>query len=151
MFAEKFNHYIYLNLEKPEDKNLCEQAASFDDFLEALFFTKKIPKTHGQTLIFIDEIQNSAKMVANLRFFKEEAPELYVIAAGSLLETLMDVRISFPVGRVEYRYLHPMTFNEFLLAANELHLLELMQSGNLPLLDARKETIHSRSGLSRII
>ena len=132
MFAEKFDHYIYLNLEKEEDKNLYEQTGSFQEFLEAIFFAKKIPKSQRQTLIFIDEIQSSPKTVAMLRFFKEEAPQLFVIVAGSLLETLMNVHISFPVGRVEYRYLYPMTFREFLWAANEAELLEFLHSGTIP-------------------
>ena len=59
-------------------------------------------RNEGTILLFIDEIQNSAKAVALLRYFYEELPDIYVIAAGSLLENLIDVRVSFPVGRVQY-------------------------------------------------
>ena len=131
-FAEKFDHYLYLNLEKPEERRICEQAESFEEFLEAIFFTKKIPKNKGQTLIFFDEIQNSPQTVSKLRFFKEEAAHLYVIAAGSLLETVIDVHVRIPVGRVEYRYLYPLTFREFLKAIGENELAEQMQSIKIP-------------------
>lgn len=56
----------------------------------------------------------SAKAVALLRYFYEELPDIYVIAAGSLLENSIDVRVSFPVGRVQYMALRPCSFREFL-------------------------------------
>ncbi len=63
-----------------------------------------------------------------LRYFYEEMPELYVISAGSLLEIMMDKhKISFPVGRVEYMYLFPMTFKEFLMASGEAQALSLLE------------------------
>ncbi|MCF8244349.1 MAG: AAA family ATPase [Saprospiraceae bacterium] len=71
-------------------------------------------------LIFIDEIQESPKAIQSLRYFKEEFPNLYVIAAGSLLEHALGDVESFPVGRVEYLTLHPVNFEEFLASANPL-------------------------------
>jgi len=66
-------------------------------------------------LLFIDEIQFSKKAAAVLRYFYEEANHIHVIAAGSLLETVKDVRnISFPVGRVEFLAIRPCSFLEFL-------------------------------------
>lgn len=76
-------------------------------------------RNEGTILLFIDEIQNSAKAVALLRYFYEELPDIYVIAAGSLLENLIDVRVSFPVGRVQYMALRPCSFREFLGAVGE--------------------------------
>lgn len=75
-------------------------------------------------LIFIDEIQNEPKAVQALRYFYEKRPDLYVIAADSLLESLMGRHISFPVGRVEYMALHPCTFVEFLIAIGDGALAE---------------------------
>lgn len=80
----------------------------------------------------IDEIQNSPTAVAKLRYFYEELPEIFVIAAGSLLESLIDVHISFPVGRVEYMAIRPFSFNEFLLAAGETALEKAIRELNLP-------------------
>ena len=85
-----------------------------------------------RTLIFIDEIQNAPEAVKVLRYFYEKRPDLYVIAAGSLLESLMDRHISFPVGRVEYMALHPCTFTEFLGALGEDILVEQIEQLKVP-------------------
>lgn len=119
MFAADFDHYIYLNLEEKEDAELFAADSSFDDLLVGIFFKANIPIGSSRTLIFIDEIQNEPKAVQALRYFYEKRPDLYVIAAGSLLESLMGRHISFPVGRVEYMALHPCTFVEFLMAIGE--------------------------------
>ncbi len=101
MFSKDFDQYISLNLGKEEERMIFETSYPFQDFLMALFFYAKKNRHAGRTLIFIDEIQNSPKAVALLRYFKEEAGDLHVIAAGSLLETMTDRKISYPVGRVE--------------------------------------------------
>ncbi len=67
----------------------------------------------GKTLLFLDEIQLCPRALTALRYFYEEMPDLHVVAAGSLLEFEME-RISFPVGRVEFMYMYPLTFGEFL-------------------------------------
>ncbi len=73
--------------------------------------------TAGKTLLFFDEIQECPDALVSLRYFKELMPELHVIAAGSLIEFLLnDHRYSFPAGRVEFLYLHPLSFSEFLEA-----------------------------------
>jgi len=67
----------------------------------------------GETLLFLDEIQLCPRALTALRYFYEEMPHLHIVAAGSLLEFEME-RISFPVGRVEFMYMYPLTFGEFL-------------------------------------
>ncbi len=70
----------------------------------------------ANTLIFLDEIQATPNAIACLRYFYEDTPEIPIIAAGSLLEfTLSKHSFSMPVGRVDYRHLGPMTFNEYLM------------------------------------
>lgn len=74
----------------------------------------------GKSLLFLDEIQAAPEALAALRYFYEEMPELHVIAAGSLLEfTLAAAKFSMPVGRVEYFYLGPLQFEDFLEAMGE--------------------------------
>lgn len=119
MFAADFDHYIYLNLEEKDNAELFATDSTFDDLLAGIFFKAKLPVDSPRTLIFIDEIQIEPKAVQALRYFYEKRPDLYVIAAGSLLESLMGRHISFPVGRVEYMALHPCTFVEFLSAIGE--------------------------------
>jgi len=99
---------------------------SVEKLIDYILLTKKMPPEKGRTLIFIDEIQNSPEAVAMLRYFYESLPQYYVIAAGSLLEILMAKhKISFPVGRVEYRFMYPLTFEEFLVASNNEQALKL--------------------------
>jgi len=113
-FAKHYDVFLHLNLEKETDCNLFEQHAEVTELIKAIFFHKnQINK--GTVLLFIDEIQHSKKAVAILRYFYEEANHIHVITAGSLLETIIDVRkISFPVGRVEYLAVRPCSFLEFL-------------------------------------
>lgn len=132
MFSKKFDQYIYLNLDKAEDKAYFERDFTFQNLLDAIFFSKSIEKNAGRTLIFIDEIQNSPRAVNFLRYFHEDTPELYVIAAGSLLESLIDNQISFPVGRVEYLSVRPCSFEEYLIAANEKRAVEMLDQVPFP-------------------
>lgn len=131
LLAEEFEQYIYLNLEQREDKNLFSDFDSTNDLIDRIFYLKN--KNRGKrTLIFIDEIQEEPKAIHQLRYFFEEAPELYVIAAGSLLETVFDNQISFPVGRVEFLKINPCTFTEFLGAIGEEIALQKLNT-ELPL------------------
>lgn len=133
LFAKEFDTYIYLNLEEKETAELFAADYSFEDLLAGIYFkAKEKQDTHKRTLIFIDEIQNEPKAVQTLRYFYEKRPDLYVIAAGSLLESLMGRHISFPVGRVEYMALHPCTFEEFLMAMGMEDLAESVAQLQVP-------------------
>jgi uncharacterized protein len=82
----------------------------------------------SKTILFIDEIQTKPHIIAKLRWFAELMPELPVIAAGSLLEfALGNFQMSMPVGRVEYMYLEPLSFEEFLLAQNKEGLVRFLK------------------------
>ena len=127
--AEAFDSYVYINLEKADDLSLFSRMYSIQELLQIiqLKFNKKI--IPGKTLIFIDEIQASPAAMSQLRYFYEESPALHVIAAGSLLEVKMKTEgFSFPVGRVEYCYLHPVSFDEFLGALHETESLDFINS-----------------------
>lgn len=133
LFAKEFDTYIYLNLEEKETAELFAADYSFEDLLAGIYFkAKEKQDTHKRTLIFIDEIQNEPKAVQTLRYFYEKRPDLYVIAASSLLESLMGRHISFPVGRVEYMALHPCTFEEFLMAMGMEDLAESVAKLQVP-------------------
>lgn len=132
MFAEEFDNYIYLNLEDKTIANIFASDTSFDDLLASIFFKANVRQDSQRTLIFIDEIQNEPNAVQSLRYFYEKRNDLYVIAAGSLLESLMGRYISFPVGRVEYMALRPCTFVEFLAAIGEELLAEQVEKIAVP-------------------
>ena len=132
LFSENFNQYIYLNMDLPDEKRIFEDAKSFNDLVDAIYFIKNARKTEKDTLLFIDEIQNSPEAVKYLRYFYENLKDLCVIAAGSLLETLIDKEISFPVGRVEYLAVRPFSFREFLSAGNFNKELEAIDTLPFP-------------------
>ena len=113
-------------MERNENVKLFEMDINIDDLVSMLFASLGKIKKDGKTLIFIDEIQNSPKTIALLRYFYEQRPDLYVVAAGSLLENLIDVKVSFPVGRVQYLALRPCSFYEFLGAINKNELLAIL-------------------------
>jgi len=127
-FGEQFEQYIYINLERPKDAQLFEDFSDIDQLTTRIFLEKRMRlDALENTLLFIDEIQESPEVVNLLRYFKEEMPDLAVIAAGSMLETLLGKNLTFPVGRVEYKVLRPVSFEEFLKATGEDQLLEEYQ------------------------
>ncbi|MCF0165418.1 MAG: ATP-binding protein, partial [Bacteroidales bacterium] len=92
----------------------------------------------GKTLLFLDEIQECQDAIMALRYFREDIPQLHIIAAGSLLEFALDELATFGVGRIHSLYMYPMTFDEFLLANGQQLLIEVrnQSSSKNPLPDA---------------
>ncbi|RYE16474.1 MAG: DUF4143 domain-containing protein, partial [Sphingobacteriaceae bacterium] len=132
-FAKRFEQYIYLNLELSDDRLPFEQFTTIELLVQNLFFIKnKLLSKKAQTLIFIDEIQQVPEALNILRYLYESERTIAVIAAGSLLETLFNKNISFPVGRVEYKVLRPVSFTEFLDAMNEKSALEYLEQVPAP-------------------
>lgn len=83
----------------------------------------------GKTLLFLDEVQAAPQVIAALRYFFEQLPQLHVVAAGSLLDfALLEPEFSVPVGRIEYLHLGPVQFEEFLAAAGHDALLSFLRS-----------------------
>jgi len=114
MFARQFDSYIEMNFEEYSTKEIFEQRLDFSEVLERILLKGSGEAAGGKTLIFFDEIQISPEAIRMLRFFYERRPDLYVIAAGSLLEFALEKVPSFPVGRVDFYYLNPLSFNDFL-------------------------------------
>lgn len=124
-FGKQFKQYIYLNLERKQDAKIFLHSNNLERTVNRIFLEKKMQQKHiKNTLLFIDEIQELPEVVNQLRYFKEDIPELAVIAAGSMLETLLGKNLTFPVGRVEYKVLRPVSFEEYLIATGEEQLLE---------------------------
>ena len=120
LFGAEFRQYVSLNLDHPGDREIFDRELPLARTLEAIFFLKNADPAEASTLLFLDEIQNSPHAVQLLRYFAEERADLPVVAAGSLLEAALDrYRISFPVGRVEFLYVYPLTFAEYVAAATD--------------------------------
>jgi len=130
-FSKEFDTFLHINLENGSATDLFKTQMSVEELLTAIYLFCNKEKKAGKTLLFIDEIQYAPQAVSILRYFYEEKPDLYVIAAGSLLESLIDNKLSFPVGRVEYLALRPCCFSEFLGAMGETALKKALD--NLPI------------------
>jgi len=126
-FSREFRHFIALNLEKKTHQRFFEGSLEAKQILDALFLSFNIPKGEDPVLLFIDEIQESPAAIQMLRYFYEEHPGIYVVAAGSLLEFALHEVPSFPVGRVEQMVLHPFDFEEFLMALGHTSALAALR------------------------
>jgi len=129
-FAKKeFNNTIYINLEKNEHLKFFKEPISLEEFEKIIKINFQQNIIPGKTLIFIDEIQESPSLIKLLRFFKEDWPNIHVIATGSLLEVMLKKRgLSISVGRAEYLYLYPLDFFEYLDAKKEKELLKFLKN-----------------------
>ena len=117
-FSHGFDAFIYLNLELKSNKNIFEKTDDIHKIINEIFIQFNIVDPSQKILVFIDEIQESQKAINLLRYFYEEYPALYVIAAGSLLEFALNDTNRIPVGRVEYLVVHPINFAEYLRKSN---------------------------------
>lgn len=128
-FGKSFTTFVQINFEKePGAKVLFAGDLQVPTLLDrlALYAGKKIQP--GDTLLFLDEVQDCEAAITALRYFKEELPALHVIAAGSLLDFALD-KLGLPVGRVQFLYLYPLSFGEFLAAIDRTALREHILSG----------------------
>lgn len=133
MFGREFDAFIELNLEQPEDRAIFVDGTDVTSLLNMIFLKKGVNANAKRILLFIDEIQHSPQALLSLRYFYEKTPELYVIAAGSLLEVyLRRSRLEVPVGRVEYLWMYPCNFEEFLEAADQEQLLKHLNESPFP-------------------
>ena len=115
--GKTFKYFVEINLEKQPDLiQLFPTNIDVKKTCEKLSGTLAVPIVPGETLLFIDEIQASKEAIMTLRYFKEDYPELHVIAAGSLLEFTLEELPSFGVGRIRSLYMYPFSFDEFLMA-----------------------------------
>ena len=124
--GKTYPQYIEVNLEKSENLALFE-STKLKDIIDILFLRNNFSR-NNETLLFLDEIQESPKAVQLLRYFYEEFPEIHVISAGSLLEFTINKIPSFPVGRVEQMALHPFDFEEFLMAIGHTEAIKQFQT-----------------------
>lgn len=127
-FSRHYKQYIYLNLENQADARLFLQYSDIHQLIEAIFFLQDKDLEITETLLFIDEIQEVPQALNMLRYFYEEYPQWHVVAAGSLLEAILDKPSHVPVGRVEYKVLRPVSFSEFLSAMGETAALKQLET-----------------------
>jgi len=122
---QEYDQFIHLNFEKnPELKEVFNKNLVPQTIINELgfLFGKKIKQE--STLIFFDEIQASEQALKSLKYFHEDAPEYHIIAAGSLLGVAVNKERSFPVGKVTFLEMYPLSFSEYLIAFGDEMLQE---------------------------
>lgn len=125
---EYYEGLAYFNFDHDEDLyNIFENTKEPKRILEQLSFIYGKAILPGKTLIIFDEIQECPNALNSLKYFQEEANEYHIACAGSLLGIRLS-HTSFPVGKVEFLNMYPMTFSEFLIADNCENLVEYMKS-----------------------
>lgn len=137
--GESFDYYIEVNFEKrPDMKDVFEKIHDVHELANSLSMLYNTPVVPGKTLLFLDEIQDSLAAIASLWSFKEDFPELHVVAAGSLLEFALKELPSFGVGRIRSLFVYPFSFDEFLIAEGKSSWVKAKKeaSSDKPLLSA---------------
>ena len=129
-FAQRnYKQLAYVNFEDMRIlQNLFVQDFDIPRVLTAIGAATYVTCTEGDTLIFLDEIQAAPNAITSLKYFCENAPGYHVIAAGSLLGIELHQGESFPVGKVQFLNLYPMSFIEFVMAMGEDNLAKLLQT-----------------------
>ena len=135
----QYDQTVYINFEK--NKRL--KALFTDDFdikrvIVALQAESGLTIHAERTLLIFDEIQAVPEAITALKYFQEDAGEYHIVAAGSLLGVAVHSGISFPVGKVVFMDLYPLTFLEFLEAIGESALIEILHSSDWKLITAYK-------------
>lgn len=117
---EEFKNTVTINFESTPLYQRCFETLEPRSIINQIELMVGRQIIAGETLLFFDEIQQCPRALQSLRYFKEQMPSLHIIAAGSLLEfAIRDENFSFPVGRVQFAKLFPLSFEEFLDACGE--------------------------------
>ena len=141
--SKKFDSFVEINFEKqPKYKILFDDDLDVKRIIPQIYAIYGTSIKPGQTLLFLDEIQECPRAIMALRFFKEDMPELHVIAAGSLLEFALKELPTFGVGRIHSMFMYPMTFDEFLEANGQQLLIETRNEASID--NPLSEPIHNK-------
>lgn len=135
-FGEKeYAKFVYLPLDRNANaRSVFEKSTDTHSILLALSAISQTDITPGDTLVFLDEIQECLKALEALKFFCEEANEYHVVVAGSLLGIALHENASFPVGKVDMIRLFPMSFKEFLMAIGKEKMQEIIAAADFSLM-----------------
>lgn len=125
---KNYEKCAYISMDENERmENVFRDAFDIDRILLALEIEAGFKITPEDTLIIFDEVQEVPRALKALKYFCEQAPQYHIMAAGSLLGIALHEGTSFPVGKVDFLDLYPMTFREFLLACGQERFVQLME------------------------
>jgi len=141
----EFKTTAYFNFEsKRELATIFRQDLDTTRIIRSLEILHGSPINPEETLFIFDEIQECHEAITALKYFQENQPGMFIMAAGSLLSVAIHQGISFPVGKVTFMNLHPMGFHEFLRATGQDTLAQTLETGDLTLINPFADTLISR-------
>jgi len=133
----EYKQMVYVNFEdKDAPKEIFQEDFNIDRIITLLNAYSGLKIAAEDTLLVFDEIQAAPQGITSLKYFYEKAPQYQIIAAGSLLGINIHPGESFPVGKVEFLTLYPLSFTEFLLAMGEKGVVELIENREWELVNA---------------
>ena len=132
----EYKQMVYINFEDEDAPKEMFADFNIDRIITLLNAHAGLKITAEDTLIVFDEIQSTLQGITSLKYFYEKAPQYQIIAAGSLLGINIHPDESFPVGKVEFMTLYPLSFTEFLLAMGEPGIVELIEKREWELVNA---------------
>ncbi|MBQ1731867.1 MAG: ATP-binding protein [Bacteroidales bacterium] len=125
----EFESFVEVNFEDSEQlRSIFEMDFDIDRILLAIQSATGTKVEAGKTLLFFDEIQHARRGLLSLKYFHDKAPQYHIIAAGSLLGVIDHKDDSFPVGKVDFINVHPLTFDEFLCALGKDGLADMLRT-----------------------
>ncbi|VEJ20321.1 ATP-binding protein [Neisseria animaloris] len=139
-FGEQhFAQVAYINFDNnPRMKTLFSGDYDINRLILGLKIESGVDIQAENTLLIFDEIQEVPQALSSLKYFYENAPQFYIVAAGSLLGVSLHHQVSFPVGKVDFLPIYPMDFQEFLTALDKQDLRQLLETQDWPLIAAMK-------------
>lgn len=136
----EYRSVAYVNFEKTAQlSGIFEQDFDIQRILSSVQLITGVVPVAGETLIIFDEIQSVKRGLLSLKYFYEDAPEYHIVAAGSLLGLSIHEGESFPVGKVDFLNLYPLTFFEFMNAYGKAGLLDALRSRDWTLISAFRQ------------
>ena len=139
---QEYKQTVYVNFEKMKIlQNLFEEDFDVQRILTSLSVFARTTINSDDTLIVFDEIQAAIGGLTALKYFYEDAPQYHVVAAGSLLGMNLHQNVSFPVGKVDFFHLKPLSFPEFLHALDEERLSDLLENPDWKIVNVFKEKL----------
>lgn len=138
--ASEYKNTVYINFDNNEQmKNLFEGSLEVERLIIGLELYAGYKIDAQNTLLIFDEVQEVPKALTSLKYFNENAPQYQIVCAGSLLGVALHPGTSFPVGKVEFLDLYPLSFFEFVMAMGKGQYVELLQKGDFDMAAAFKQ------------
>ena len=138
--ATYYDEVVYINFDNNERmKNLFEGSLEIGRLITGLELYAGHKVDAGNTLLIFDEVQEVPKALTSLKYFNEDAPQYQIICAGSMLGVALHQGTSFPVGKVEFLDLYPLSFFEFMMAMGKEQFVELLQKGDFEMATTFKQ------------